>query len=310
VQQATASYVADQLVDEQVVTNKLQGILPQQLQALAPTVAGGVDQLAERATLRAMRSGAFQGLWDATNRKTHEQFVALVTGKSDNKVVFDLRPMIGQVADRVGLGADVVNALPADRGRITVVKPKELQTAQKIGRVLRPLAWFLVFLMLAGFVLAVYLAPERRRMLMRAGIGIFFAGLLMLAVRRVLGHVIVDSIAGNGATAPAAESVWQIGTSLLRQIAASVLFAGVIVMLSAWLAGPASWATRTRAWMTPTLRDQPLIAYSVAIMALLILLMAGIVPGSARIVMVLVDLVLVVVGVTALRRQVISEAAR
>jgi hypothetical protein len=81
-----------------------------------------------------------------------------------------------------------------------------------------------------------------------------------------------------------------------------------VVIACAWLAGPARWAARGRHWMGPTLRDQPVIAFTVALGALLVLLLVGIIPGSGRPVLIGIYIVLVVGGVIALRRQVQAEA--
>jgi hypothetical protein len=308
IQQETATYVADQLVDQPALTERIRQILPPRADPLAPTLAGAVPEVAERATLRALRSGAFQKLWEQTNRITHKQLVKAVTGDTSRTVVLDLRPMLGKVAERVGLGADVVNKLPPDRGRITIVRPEELVTARKIAHALKTLAIVLVLLALVLMVAAVWSSHDRRRTLIQTGLGIFFAGLLVLVLRRVLGHVIVGDLTTSGAAEPAAQSAWDIGTSLLRQIAASVVALGLVVMLCAWLAGPARWATRARRWMGPTLRDQPGIAFTVPLLALVLLLAVGILPGSSRPVLVLIYVVLVVAGVAALRRQVAAEA--
>lgn len=308
IQQETASYVADQLVNQAALTDRIRQILPPRVQKLAPTVAGAVPEFAERATLRALRSGAFQKLWDDTNRAAHKQLVKAVTGDTSRTVVFDLRPMLGQVATRIGLGADVVNKLPPDRGKITIVRPDELVTARKIAHALKTLAIVFVLLSLALLVAAVWSSHERRRTLMQTGLGIFFAGFVLLLLRRILGHVIVDDLTSGGASEPAAQATWDIGTSLLRQIAISVVALGLIVMASAWLAGPAKWATRVRGWIGPTLRDQPAIAFAVALLVLVVLLALSVIPGSSRPVLVIIYIVLVVVGVIALRRQVQAEA--
>jgi type IV secretory pathway VirB2 component (pilin) len=308
IQQETASYVADQLTNQTGLTDKVGQILPGRFDKLAPAIAGAIPDLAEHATLRALQSGAFQKLWERTNRIAHKQLVKAVTGDTSSTVVFDLRPMLGQVAQRIGLGANVVNALPPDRGRITIVRPKELVTARKVAHALKTLAIVLLVLSLVVFVAAVWSSHDRRRTLMQTGLGIFLAGFLLLLARRILGHVVVGDLTSAGAAQPAAQSTWDIGTSLLRQIAATVVVLGVIVMICAWLAGTGKWATRTRGWISPTLREQPVIAFTLALVALVLLLALGIIPGSSRPVAVLIYIVLVVGGVAALRRQVQAEA--
>ena len=311
IQESTAAFVADQLVDQAALTGRIQELLPDRADALAAPAAGGIAELAERTTLRALRSGAFQSLWEETNRRAHEQLVELVEGDAEAAVVFDLRPMLGRVADRVGLGADAVEQLPEDRGRVTLVRSDELETVRTAGRLLRGLAIVLVVLALLLYAGAVWAAEGRRRKtLLHIGAGIFIAGLLALVLRRVLTGGIVEALTANGAAEPAAAATLEIGTSLLREIAGSVLVLGLVVMLCAWLAGPARWATRAREWMGPTLRDQPGIAYAVALTALTVIVAIGILPGSTRVIPLLLYAALVIAGVTVLRREAQGPVAR
>ena len=307
IQQETAAYVGDQ-IDQQAIEARIRTILPPRLSALAPAAAGGVSELAQRATLRALQSGAFQQLWETTNRAAHEQLIKLVNG-SGNAVVFDLRPMLGKVAGKIGLGADAVNSLPPDAGKVTIVKSDQLSTVRKAAKALRGLAIVLVLLWLVLTAAAVWLSHEKRRTIVQVGVGILSAGLLVLVLRRLLGHVVVGSITKGGASEPAAQATFDIGTSLLRQIAASVLALGLITMLCAWLAGPGRRATRVRGWMGPTLRDQPGIAYTAALVALLVLLVIGVIPGSGRIIPILIYIALAVAGVAALRREAMNDVA-
>jgi hypothetical protein len=309
IQQATASYVAEQLLDQDALAERAREILPDRVDALAPTLAGGVAELAERAALRALRSGAFQQLWEETNRLAHEQLVDLVEGDSDTAVIFDLRPMLGQVAERIGLGPDVVDRLPEDRGRLVIIQGDKLETVRSVGSGLKTLAIVLVLLAMALFAGAAYVSRDRRRTLLQIGLGIIVAGMLILVLRRLVGAAIIESLTSGGAAEPAADATWNIGTSLLREIAAGVVFLGIIFIVCGWLAGPGRRAIQARTWMAPTLRDQPAMAYGIALGTLLVALVVGVLPGAARPFLVLVYLALVTGGVTVLRRQVTAEGA-
>ena len=308
IQEATSAYLADQLVDQDALTPRIREILPDRVDVLAAPAAGALAEVAERTALRLLRSGAFQTLWEETNRLTHEQLVDLVEGDKKQDIVFDLRPMLGQLAQRVGLGPEAVEQLPEDRGRLVIMDADELNTVRAIGRALKAIVWVLVILGLLLQVAAVYVASDRRRALLRTGIGLFIAGLALLLIRRLVGEHVVETLTSGGAAEPAAAATWEIGTGLLREISAGILFTGVIVMLCAWLAGPSRLGTRARTGLAPTLRESPGLAYTFALGLLLVLLAVGVVPGGARIVMVLIYVVLVVAGVAALRRQVTAEA--
>jgi hypothetical protein len=309
IQQATASYAADQLLQKGVLTQKLKEVLPPRLDPLAATAAGGLDEVAQRVTLRALQSGAFQKLWEETNRNAHKQLINVVEHASKGGVVFDLRPMLGQVATRIGLSPSVVDALPPDRGKVTIIKGDELSTVRSVMKALRGLAIFLVLLTLVLWVAAVWLSYDKRRTILQVGVGIFLVALVLLAVRRVLGHIVVDDLTSGGSGEPSAQATWDIGTSLLRQITGTLLVLGLIVIVCAAFAGPSRWATRTRRWLAPALRDQPVLVYSVAFALLLILLAVGLLPGSSRVIPVLIYLVLVFAGISVLRREALEETA-
>jgi hypothetical protein len=310
IQAATAAYLADQLTGDPSIQARIEERLPDQLAGLAGVAAGAVGEAAERVAKRALESGAFQTLWAETNRRAHEQLVDLVEGDQDLAVVFDLRPMLGQVASRIGLGADVVDNLPDDKGRITVVRGDNLETIRTVGRVLRAVAIVLVLLAIALQVGALYLEREdRRRLLIRWGLSLVLVGLTLLVVRRVAGAHIVEALTTGGAAEPAASATWEIGTALLREIALGIVAVGIALVSCAWLAGQGARATKVRAWLAPTLREQPGIAYGVALTALVLLLAVGVLPGGSRIILVLIYGALVVVGVAALRRQVEAEGA-
>ena len=81
---------------------------------------------------------------------------------------------------------------------------------------------------------------------------------------------------------------------------------GVVMVLAAWLAGPTRVATATRRAVAPYWRS-PVIAYSGLAVVFLILLWWAPTPAWRNAAMVLILLVLLAVGVEALRRQIIRE---
>ena len=309
VQEATAAFLADELVTSTDLAARVQEGLPPQLQALAGPLTGVIGEAAENAAVRALESGAFQDLWEQAQRRAHEQLVAVVEG-DEQQVVLDLRPMLGQVAKRVGLSDQAVARVESQAvvGQVEVLDEDQVGTIRTAGRGLRALAWVLALLAIALLVATVWVARDRRReALLRAGIGVAVAGLALLALRRVLGSEIVATLADNGASTPAAQATWEIGTSLLREIARSFVVLGVVLIAAAWFAGPSRWATRGRAAIAPTLRDRPEVAYTVVGAVLLIVLLLGVLPGTGRLLGLLIYVVLAIAGTAALRRQVIAE---
>jgi hypothetical protein len=311
VRNAVAGVVANDVINTPATRERIQSALPKRASALAAPITGAVGDLAERTTRRLLATAEVQKVWSEANRLTHRQFVKAVNGEkpyTDQGVILDLRPLEGTIGQKLGIAEDVTRL--GDKGRIVIIKPNQLESLQSGVHLFKILRWVTAALALVLFVAAVYLAPDRRRTLLNCGLALIVAGLFVLVLRRVLGDVIVKRVTSGGTAAPAADDVWHIGTSMLRDIAASGVVLGVIVALGAWLAGAGRWATATRRFIAPVLRDQPAIAGCIVGIVVLILLLAGVLPGSDRIIPVLIYVVLVVAGLVALRRQVTREFPR
>jgi len=307
IQTALASYVSTQLISSPQTVQKIRSALPAKAGPLAGPLAGALGDVANRVTLRLLETKQFQKLWETTNRLTHQQLVKVVNGQGRFKngaVVLDLRPFNGAVAKRLGVNANLTGS---PDGRIVIVKPKQLSAVQNGVKLLRTVRWVSLALTVLLFAGAIALAEDRRRAVLSAGAGLVVAALIVLVVRRVLGHVAVHSITNDGPTKPAADSVWQIATSLLRTIAISGLILGLIAMAGAWFAGPARWAVSARRWTAPVLRDSPAIVFGAVGIVLLVLLLTGLLPTSGTAIGALAYIVVIAAGVFLLRRQIARE---
>jgi hypothetical protein len=308
IQAAIARFVATDIVDTPQARQRIEDALPTRAAPLAGPIAGAVSDLADRATRRLLATAEVQKLWSQANRLTHQQFVKAVDGEkpfTDQGIILDLRPLDGTIGQKLGVAEDVTRL--GDNGRIVIIKPNQLESLQTGVHLFKILRWVTAILAFVLFAAAVYVAPDRRRTLLNCGLALMVAGLFVLLMRRVLGDAIVQAVTSGGPSAPAANDAWHIGTSMLRDIAASGVVLGVIVALGAWLAGAGRRATATRRFIAPVLRDQPAIAGSIVGIVVLILLLAGVLPGSDRIIPVLIYIALVVAGMVLLRRQVTRE---
>lgn len=308
IQDATAAYLADQLVDGPTIQAKLQEGLPPRLQALSAPLAAASGEIAQRTARRLIASGAFQTLWRATNRSAHQQFIKIVDGDTrlaNLGVVVDLRPQLGVLAQRLGVAPDATG----DHGTIHVLKGDNLKTVRKIVHTVRTLRWVSVVLMLVLLIAGVALAPDRARGIVYAGLSLFAAGLLLLIVRRAGGTYVVNKLIDSGTDGPAATATWSIATSLLREISGTVVVLGIVTIASGWLAGGTSWARSSRRFLAPSLTAHAGLVYAGVTCAILILIAFGLLPGAAQLWAIVFYLVLAGLGVWALRREVVREAA-
>jgi hypothetical protein len=308
VQDATAAYLADQLVDGPTIRAKLAEGLPPRLQALAAPLAAASGEIADRTARRLIASGAFQKLWRETNRRAHRQLIDVIEGDSrftNAGIVVDLRPQLGVLATRLGVASDATG----EHGTVHVLRGDNLKTVREVVHALQTLRWVSVVLLLVLLVVGVAVAPDRAHGIVGAGLALLIAGLALLVVRRAGGHYIVDRLVASGTDAGAATATWSIATSLLHDIAGALVVLGVVDIAAGWLAGGSSWARSARRFSTPALTDHAGLVGGGALVALLVLLAAGLLPAAGQLWAIVLYALLALGGVWALRRQVEREAA-
>jgi hypothetical protein len=339
VQTALSAYLVHELFSNVNVSAELQTVLPKQLQPLAGPAAAGLQQLAGQLAPRLLASPVVQGAWVQANIAAHKELLRVLNGGGpvvstrSGVVSLNLRTLVSQLAATVGLssqlaavrsklqgstGATVRAAaqaklgvtLPPASGQLVILRSSQLKAAQDIAKGVKSLAIVLPALAILLFALAVYLARGRRRRTLRTtGWCFVLIGAALLLIRRVAGDAVVNGLVKIPSNKPAAHQVWNIGTSLLRDIAVAMIAYGVVIVASAWLAGPTRPATGIRKALAPTLRDSPAVAYSTVGGILVLLVLIGPTPAFRNIVWVLLFAALLAFGVTALRRQTAVEFA-
>ena len=314
VQSALATYLVDQLYENADPTATLQDALPPGLQGLAAPAAGALREPLVRAVERMLASPAFQGLWDKAATLTHQQFINLVEERGTalrtpqgGGVVLDLKALLVQVGQRLGLPL-TGDRLPADAGVIRVLTPDQLDAMQKGVNLLRILAWGLLALTVVLLGAAVWLAKGRRReTLVSAALTIVIAAILVLLLRRIVGNQVIGDLGSTATGREAASAVWQIGTSVLAQVARTLLLLAIVLLLAAWLAGPGRWALRLRGWARPALVGSPGMVHGVVLAVLLAILALGIIPSIRTLAAAILLIIVAVGGVELVRRAALSD---
>jgi len=310
---AISVYLVNQLYENVDVGQALEERLPPATKPLAAPIAAALQPALVRTTDTLLGRPRVQALWENSNRRAHELLIAVLDGKhgvlesTNGNVVLDLRPLLEQLVAETGLGERILERLPPDAGQIVVMEGNQLDVARKTVRTVRALSYFLAFLVLALFALAIYVARgRRRRMLMAAGGSMLIVGLLVLVTRRLAGNYLVDALVGNADGERPVSAAWAIGTDLLRDVGINVVIYGLLAIFAAWIAGPSRAATAVRRQAAPTMRDHPVLVYSGVAVALLVLLLSG--PTDAQRVYPLLGVfALAFVGTEILRRQTARE---
>ena len=140
------------------------------------------------------------------------------------------------------------------------------------------LTWVILFVAIALFAGAVWLARGRRSMLRNVGAALLLVGILLLVVRRLVGNYIVDALSSGESVRDAVAHTWLIGTSLLGQVAWAALVYGLVILIGTWFAGPNRYATRARTAIAPNLRERPEIGWGILAGLYLLLILWAPVP--------------------------------
>ena len=312
IQKALANYAVDQLYANVDVEAQLDQALPPNFKRLSGPASTGLRSLATSGAERVIATDRFQQAWENANRAAHQTLIAIIEDKGDvvstsgGEVVLELRPLIIQVANQLGLGKDLANQLPPDVGNLKIISSDELGLAQTIAKLIRGVALITSLLALALFAGAIYLSRGYRWITaLGVGIGFILVGIVVLILREVAGNVLVDQLASGGAK-PAADATWSIGTSLLASVARTVIVYGNFFIIAAWLASPHRSSVATRRALTPLLRDYPAWVASALGVIAHVWVLSG-VDSTRAILTRLILVAMAGVGIYELRRKSIAD---
>jgi hypothetical protein len=311
VQEALSGFLVDSLYSSVDVQDELAARLPPQAQALAGPAAGALRELAGRIALEALARPKVQELWATANRTAHENLINIVEGGGDNvstaggDVTLNVGGIVTDLGSRAGI--DISGKVPPAVSEIVILRSDQLELAQDGVNLLRKLVIVLTLLTLALWGLAIYLARGWRREAVRAvGWSAIVIGVLVLALRGIAGGYLVPSLASTESVEPAVDSVWSIGTSLLKDGAVAMIGYGVVTILGAWLVGPGSLATEARRGIAPVV-ERRTVGYAVLAAIVLLVFWWNPTPGTSRLVPSLLLVLLLVAGFEAIRAQAIRD---
>ena len=257
VRRAIGLYLIDELYANVDVAGEIQDVLPERLQPLADPAAGALRRAAEQNAGTLLGTRVAENLWRRANERAHRVFERVVVDGESGEVTLNLQPLIEKAAERGGLLGRAAEQLPSDAGQLEVLRSDQLDAAQKVVKLLRPLAIVLALLAVALYVAAVFLSGDRRRTVIYVGACLLFAAVAVLAVRRLGGNTVVDALARAPDSELAVAATWSIATRLLVDVVSGVALFGLLLILGAWLLGPGRVAVPARRLLTPALRDQP-----------------------------------------------------
>ena len=313
IQTQVADYAVSELYNNVDVDAELKSVLPGDLKSLSGPAAGGLRQVAGEGAQRALSDPRIQSLWQTANETAHKTLINILENKSsvvdtaDGNVTLDLRPLIVEIADQVGLGNTIGDKIPQDVGTVEIIKSSELSTAQTVTSVIKGTALIATALLLLLMALAIYLSKGYRWLtLLNLAIALIIGAVIILILRSIAGGLVVNQLATPDVQ-PAAQAAYGIGTGLLKSIAWSIIWASLALIVISWLLSPNKAATSTRSYLAVPVGRYP-AAYGVLVgLVLFFWLLMGVGSGRSFIIRLLI-VALIGVGAHVLRHRPVAES--
>lgn len=337
IQAAVGAVLVNELFKQVDVADELKKVLPSEVSGLAAPAAAGLRALAGQVVPQVLATAPVQEAWREANKTAQEQLLRILKGGSktvsteNGEVTLKLHPLLMELAAQVGLQKQLASVqsklkgatgeaargaaqeklgvtLPPPSGNIVILRSSQLKTAQDVVKGLKSLAIVLPILAIALFVLAVGLAKDWRRIALRATGWCFVAvGLAAVLSRRVLGNALVNSVVKNPANREAVHNAFQIGTTLLYDIAIALITYGIVIVLAAWLAGNTRPAGAIRRSLAPALREHVGYVYGTGAIVLLLVVIWGPFPSTRQFLPIVGFAILIALGIRNLQRTTAVE---
>jgi hypothetical protein len=244
------------IADDAVDALAAQGLPPQvtdRLSTLTPTLASAVTGFVRDKIAELVASPAFATAWNQALAVVHSQADAVLSGDSDaivvrgDMVVLELGPFVELAKERLSdEGLTAVNLVPDVNPTVELAQADTLVTAQTAYSTLDNVARVLPWIVLLLFAVGVYLARNRFRALVGAGLGLALS-MVVLGAGILVARSLLTGAVPPGA-APATASGFDIVVTYLRLGLRTLLVLGLVLALAGFLAGRSDSAVRIRRW--------------------------------------------------------------
>src|ERR1700730_2147152 len=224
------------------VEARAKDALPDRAQFLAGPISSGVQTFVGEAATRALATEQFATVWKNANRRAHTSVVKVLTGEGKNvsikndKVVLDLSAEIDDVIKRLDArGVTVFDSLGKKQKNLQVelFDAKQLEKARSAVHLLDRLRIVLVVLVFVLLAAALALSGNRRRTLMRWGLGLVVAMAVTAALLALGRSAFVNAAQNHDAAGASFDILVRFLRNGIRPLAAS-------------LSGPSRLAVRIR----------------------------------------------------------------
>jgi hypothetical protein len=253
--------------------------LPDQAAFLAAPLTNAVQGFVRDGVQQLLQTDQFKQVWDKANRITHDTAVKLLRGEpvagltaTDGAVTLNLLPMLSRIMTFINERAprlfgdrpipEITQEMPVDQARselstalgrdlpegfgvYTVFQSDQLAAAQNLVTLFDRLVYLIIGLTVALFIATLWLATNRRRTLLVLGLGIALSMVIGNALVSALQDQIVGLI-GNETRRQAAQTTLAKLVSSLEVVTTTLVWAGLAVVVAAFLAGDSRVAVAVR----------------------------------------------------------------
>ena len=259
IQHTVAAVVVKALFDHVDPEQQIESALPKRAKFLGAPIAAAMQSYATDVTERLLASDQFQTLWDNTNRRAHNQLVALLTDDpakakgavsiKEGKVALDLGSVIKEVQTKLVTAGltflDGVNVPPVSR-TIAIINTEGLAEARSYLAILDTLAWVLPVLAIAALIGSALVVRTRRRAAIRAALVLVASCALTLVLLAIGRSLYLDAATSPNVSEGSASAVFDILVCNLRYGIITLAVVGVIVAIVAYFVGPSAPAVKAR----------------------------------------------------------------
>jgi hypothetical protein len=251
------------LADQALTALEAQGLpaaLVSRLETFTPSLASAATGFVHDRVAELVASPAVASAWNEALTTAHKEAVSVLSGDSNTVVVrgdsvfFDLAPFIDLAKQRLSdAGLTAVSLVPEVHPSVELAQANTLVRAQTAYNTLNTVASVLPWIVLALFIVGVYLARNRFRALVGTGLGVVLAMVFLAAGLLVARSMLVNAVPQGAA--PATASGFDIVVTYLRYGLRAVAVLGLVVALAGFLAGRSDSAVRIRRWSADRLHS-------------------------------------------------------
>jgi hypothetical protein len=255
-----ATRATDALFSTHIVQNKVTDALPKSAKPLVAPIVTEVHSYIYNLAVKVFSSPQFGKLWDTLNRHSHDAVINVLTGKQTplqkklakgGQIALNLSPALNNLIDDANAhGVTLFNPIKAVSTQwlsFTVVSKQQVSKFSGIFNLVLKGKWIIPIVSLVLAILAVALAMERRKTLVRLALGVTLMTLLVLGGLSAGRGIFIGQAAGGGFNSDGAAAVWDTVLRFLKTDLRWTLLIAVLVAFAGWVAGPARYAVWIRA---------------------------------------------------------------